>query len=619
MKKCICSHYSKFLWLVFLFLNLSIDSFSQENKWVLSIHQQNGITLLVDSFTVPAQKELIFTKTVKDYNVSFILQPKADFYTFSASLTSQKEVLPAYLSLSKHYRNGELPYNFDGLVRHSNVYRQSPHEPNDYHFKGLSKQPIPMFAIYDKRGFDVAICNSPVFYDNYTTQTFDLQKKEIGISSGDNGYVFQDNIFKLKIDTSSVKQKGQCKIEPHYFEIKDKDSHVFEGVLVRLNNLDSNKLRRAVNLIVSKNWSKGTVSDLFGSSFFSTAYMNLRVNETKKSKYWVVPAIEYANKQYSRDAFWISMVLPENFAAQCYENEAYNDKTFGGAERPLFTIIWAYKTLQKGGQIDTARVRRILEVTEKHVVDGYYSGYIKGTVGGGWQGWADNLSFEKEDAISNNQGLFVVALMCAEKMGIKSKTPVSLALANYQQLFNAKTNAFPLSKQKDTVLAVDALMGDLLAQVILGKTLVSDQFALAHFETMKAKAKTVNGFKVFCNADGSYLNLEQYRCKSFESAIEKVIDGEYQMGGSWYLYDMLMLMDAHIHGAKDAEDLMIWRTKIEFAKGNTTHEFINTVTGKPFKPNMGWNAGVFGVWSALMKQGKATNKFFKAIDNYLEK
>ena len=275
--------------------------------------------------------------------------------------------------------------------------------------------------------------------------------------------------------------------------------------------------------------------------------------------------------------------------------------------------------MQKGGQIDTARVRRILEVTEKHVVDGYYSGYIKGTVGGGWQGWADILSFEKEDAISNNQGLFVVALMCAEKMGIKSKTPVSLALANYQQLFNAKTNAFPLSKQKDTVLAVDALMGDLLAQVILGKTLVSDQFALAHFETMKARAKTVNGFKVFCNADGSYLNLEQYRCKSFESAIEKVIDGEYQMGGSWYLYDMLMLMDAHIHGAKDAEDLMIWRTKIEFAKGNTTHEFINTVTGKPFKPNMGWNAGVFGVWSALMKQGKATNKFFRAIDNYLEK
>jgi len=619
MKKCVINYFIKLLSTSFLLLNLSVHSFSQKGKWILTIHQQDGNTLVVDSFSVSDNKTIAFTKSVLDYKVSLNLQPKEDFYTFSATITSSKAVMPAYLSISKKYNNGEVPYNFDGIVRQSNIYRQSPHEPNDYHFKGLSKQPIPMLAIYDKMGFEVAISNSPVFYDNYTTQTFDLQKKVIAISAGDNGNIFQDNSFKPKIDTATIKQKGQFRIEPHYFDIKEKDTHPFEGIIGRFNHLDPTKLRRAVNLIVSKNWSNGKVTDLFGSSFFSTAYMNLRVNETGKSKYWVVPAIEYANKQYTRDAFWISMILPDSFAAYCYENEAFNDKIFTGAERPLFTIIWAYKTLQKGGKVDTARVRRILDITESHAKNGYYSGYVKGTAGGGWQGWADNLAFEKEDAISNNQGLFVVALMCAEQMGIHPKTPISLALSNYQHLFNAKINSFPISKQKDTVLSVDALMGDLLSQVILGKTLVSKQDALAHYETMKAKAMCVNGFKDFCNADGSYLMLEQYRCKSFESAIEKVIDGEYQMGGSWYLYDMLMLMDAHIHGAKDAEDLMIWRTKLEFAKGNTTHEFINTVSGKPFKPNMGWNAGVYGIWFELMKQGKATNRFFKAIDDYLVK
>ena len=619
MKKCISTHFFKPLLLVFLLLNLSIHSFSQENKWVLSIHKQDGNILVVDSFSINTNKKVFFTKTIQDYRVSLSVQPKSDFYTFSATLTSDKDVLPAYLSLSKQYKDDEIPYNFDGLVRRSNIFRQSPHEPNDYHLKGLSKQPVPMLAVYDKKGFDVAICNSPVFYDNYTTQTFDLKNKEIRLSSGDNGYIFQENSFVLKKDSFGIKQKGQFRIEPHYFEVKNVDAHVFEGIIGRFNHLEPTKLRRAVNLIVSKNWSNGNVTDLFGSSFFSTAYMNLRVNETGKSKYWVVPAIEYANKQYTRDAFWISMILPDSFAAYSYENEAFNDKTFSGAERPLFTIIWAYKTMQKGGKVDTARVRRILNITENHVQNGYYSGYAKGSVGGGWQGWADNLAFETDDAISNNQGLFVVALMCAEKMGIKTKTPISLALSNYQHLFNTKINAFSLSKQKDTVLAVDALMGDLLAQVILGKTLVSKSDALAHYETMKTKAKTINGFKDFCNTDGSFLKLEQYRCKSFESAIEKVDDGEYQMGGSWYLYDMLMLMDAHIQGATDAEDLMIWRTKLEFEKGNTTHEFINTVSGKPFKPNMGWNAGVFGIWSELMKQGKATNRFFKAIDAYLEK
>lgn len=88
----------------------------------------------------------------------------------------------------------------------------------------------------------------------------------------------------------------------------------------------------------------------------------------------------------------------------------------------------------------------------------------------------------------------------------------------------------------------------------------------------------------------------------------------YQFGGSWYLYDMQMLLDAYLAGATDAEHLMIWRTKLEFEKGNTKHEYINTTTGEPHKPNMGWNAGVYGLWNELIKQGKATNRFFKEVD-----
>jgi hypothetical protein len=78
---------------------------------------------------------------------------------------------------------------------------------------------------------------------------------------------------------------------------------------------------------------------------------------------------------------------------------------------------------------------------------------------------------------------------------------------------------------------------------------------------------------------------------------------------------MQMLMAAHLHGASDAEDEMIWRTKLEFANGGTTHEYINTVTGEAFKPNMGWNAGTYGMWRRLIQKGKATNRFFREIDS----
>ena len=80
-----------------------------------------------------------------------------------------------------------------------------------------------------------------------------------------------------------------------------------------------------------------------------------------------------------------------------------------------------------------------------------------------------------------------------------------------------------------------------------------------------------------------------------------------------------MLMDAYLHGAKDAEDLMIWRTKLEFSNGGTTHEYIDTVSGQSYKPNMGWNSAVYGLWSEIVKKGKANGRFFSEIDSLRSK
>ena len=342
--------------------------------------------------------------------------------------------------------------------------------------------------------------------------------------------------------------------------------------------------------------------------------MNLRVNETQSSRYWVVPAIDYSNKQYSRDAFWISMILPPAFSQSCFEHELAFDKEFIGAEKQLFAIIWAYRNYLQGFAVDTVRLAKLLRIVESRVYNGFYSGFDeRARVIGSWQGWADLVAFNPQDAISSNQGLLATALYCAQRMGMKPEVSAELALKNYRNMFKPEIGGFAMSYQKDTILAVDALKGDLLARLFLGKSLLSDKEVITHYQTMKRVAKTKFGYKVFCKPDGSFLDENQYHAAKYRSLLGTFSDGDYQRGGSWYLYDMLMLMDAYLAGAKDAEDELIWRTRLEFETGNTTHEYINTVTGLPHKANMGWNAAVYVLWREVIKNGKATNWFFDAF------
>jgi hypothetical protein len=476
---------------------------------------------------------------------------------------------------------------------------------------------VPLVGVLTLTGMEVAVCDTPAHFENYTTQTFNLHTRQAVLSSGDSGLVW--NADKAALEPAPADPQSAANgphIAPCYFSLDAGKEHAMEAILMKFPKAELSAFRQQVNQEIGQYWSKGNVVDLLGTSYFATAYMNLRVNETGQSRYWVIPAIEYSNKQYSRDAFWISMVLPPEYSQFCFENEAASDKEFTGAERQLFTLVWAYRNYINGFAIDKDRVERILRLVEAHAPGGYYSGFTPRVRKiGCWQGWADDVAFDRDDAISNNQGLFVVALMCAEAMGIAPKISIEQALGNYRNLFNASLGAYPMSLKRTDTLAVDPLMGDLLAQVYLGKKLLPSEHVLAHYQTLKEKAKTANGFKVFCAADGSYLRRDQYNSKEFTSAIEGATPGSYQCGGSWYLYDMQMLMDGHLHGAPDAEDLMIWRTKLEFSNGGTTHEYIDTVTGKAFKPNMGWNAGTYGLWKQIIKQGHATDRFFHEIDH----
>ncbi len=506
--------------------------------------------------------------------------------------------------------------NFNGPVRESNVFRQSPHNPLNHHFSTQNMQAMPLVAVENASTMEVAICDTPAHFDNCTTQTYDLQQRSVALSSGDESIAW--NSLEHKFQATSGHRSGTpdqwAPIAAHYFPVGPGQEHRMEAILLSVPKDPHRELPLLANQVVAQHWSQGKIDDLLGATFFSTAYMNLRINETGHSKYWVVPAIEYSNKQYSRDSFWISMVLPPEYSQSCFENETANDTLFTGAERQLFTLLWAYRSSQSSNKIDKQRIERILRIVEAHAPNGYYRGFMETPANPGcFQGWADLVAFDSDDTVANNQGLFAVALLGMNALGIETRIKAEDAVAHYRNLFNPAIQAYPISLKRKEIAAVDPLMGELLAQVYLRRALLPAQHVLAHYETLK-KGKTDYGFKIFCAPDGAFLRGDQYRCADFQSPLSSRADGNYQRGGSWYLYDMQMLMAAYLHGGKDAEDLMIWRTKLELVRGGTTHEFIDTANGEASKPNMGWNAAVYGIWSELIRQGRASDRFFREID-----
>ena len=564
----------------------------EDTRWIFQLEPEGGQISEIGQFTsIPSSKTNII-REVGGIRVTVQIEPQGSLVSFKME-ASAESTQHCILSLKSVSQSAGL-YSYSQKEQVRQVLRQSPHDPANHDLAGLRQQAVPMFAWKSGDGFIVAVNDTPAIYDNFTSQTLDPTLGAAILASGDSGEI------------TGIPPKRDM-IKRFYPQLVKGHNLGFNGILFKSTAMDIKELRRDVLLAIAKRWG-GNVNDRLGATAFASNYMLVRRNETGRSRYWVVAGLEYSNKAYTRDSFWQSMVLPVEYASQCYLDQALAQPT--GAERLLFCLIWAYRNQIEGQEVNLVSVRNTLEYIETHSRDGwYYSSNDK--THKNFQSWYDLVAFDEEDVITYNQGLYAVALLSAEALGLKPVTRSAVAIKNYQSMFNTNGGYFPLSRKKK-LLAMDPLVGDLLAQVFFQQMLLTDESVRSHFTQVMAHAKTDYGFKVTCLPDGSYAPIEAYCAKEFKVNFSK--RGDYQWGGSWTLYDMLCLIDCHLHGSPGALDALIWRGTLDFRIGGTYFEHINTITGQPNKANQGWNAAIYAIWRRLMEQGKVDNSLINAIN-----
>jgi len=604
------------LFLAFIFNNCSNNT-DNIVSWTLVVKQAGKPDIEVCKLPDRLTEAFSYKKVVKGVRVLFTLEPNDGYTIFKATANSTVDT-KIYFALKGKYPGEFIPFNFNEEVKRSEIYRQSPHDVDAWIVKDIAEQAVPMVALKSDSEFIVALNGSPALYDNFTSQAFYPEKKTVELSSGDNGETpgLKPDSSELDIayNTDKTQKMAPGKILAMYHPVNKNTSHVFEGIIFTCKGSNINDLRKNVNQLAAKHFSGGKVTDYFGALSFTTAYMNLRVNETGKSKFWVVPSVEYGNTQYCRDAFWISTMLDPAYSAECLKSELSEVNTY--AEYPLMAVLWAYRSFKEGRKVEMDKVQDYLNSIETRVRNNCFYSYTEKDGRLDFQYWGDVIAFDKDDVVTYNQGLLALVLSAAEEMKLKIKSDPGKALQEYQNMFNAELGFYPISRKKNTILGPDPLVPDLISQIYFNRKMLDSKTVEQHFNKIIKNSKTNYGYKVVSQPNGDFLTPEMYDVKNYVSQVnrEKMPDGRYFKGGSYFLYDNLFLIDAYLHGIKEAEAELIWRISLDFKIGATTYECLNTVNGEPWKPNMGWNVAIYSFWRKLVDEGKADNKLFEAID-----
>lgn len=330
----------------------------------------------------------------------------------------------------------------------------------------------------------------------------------------------------------------------------------------------------------------------------STAYwLRLTTDAGAKS---VTPASHYAPGTWMRDSFWTTMGLHGSSLEGRTEAEILHHYTeaipLSGANAgqvPLITglpgaccpfldesgLLYLIRMYRDGdvlgldGTKDLDAARAVLQFVRSRQVDG---GRFVTAAPQPFNGqpfspdsWLDGYGYPDGAVNAYDQGLYVVALMSARRLGLDvSEDEIAAAREQYRALYDPALGYVRWLSTK-TYKAPDVLVGEALSLYLFDEPLLSDD-AVRH--TLAAQAWTPYGMKDLATADGGYVPAGEF-LNTTNGGLREEPGGWYQNGGSWFLYEYLAEYAAVRHGDERAPVAMARSVAAELAATPMLKEF----------------------------------------------
>ena len=320
---------------------------------------------------------------------------------------------------------------------------------------------------------------------------------------------------------------------------------------------------------------------------------------------WLRPSPDYLDGNWLRDAFWTTSALGTRIGWRALEHFGSQLSPAGQAptrlgpdglgnqyfddESTLLYFLWAYRD---GGQ-SPGRLAKSWGWVRRHVTAGGYW-----TPAGGFRTWHDSFVFPTDDVSAYNQGLYAAAALAAARLGLADAAEAEAAVGFYRYLYRPGLGYLPFSL-KFAYRDASALVGEVLARSLLGRSLLDDAAVLA---TVEHLPRAGPGFRVLTAPDGAYLPLAAFT--------PNFLPGVYQNGGSWLLYDVLAWQAAALAGSAPAKAAGRERLAFEVARGSLYEYWTTSDAGllRGERRDYAWNAyacpalGVAGVPSKVREQ-----------------
>jgi hypothetical protein len=310
--------------------------------------------------------------------------------------------------------------------------------------------------------------------------------------------------------------------------------------------------------------SSGTAAD-FGVISRVTAYW-AREGTTSGSKS-LVPSSYYGPSTYMRDSFWTALALEgTQFGASTETNvmDAFTDAvpttgsdaghvpdTESGPYYPdesgLYYLIRMENDVnQLHLSVENLSVAKlVLEYIENNQVsDGAFETAAPANYGNGFDispdSWLDGYLYPAGQVDAYDQGLYVVALEAAQRLGLGvTSAQISQADAVYRSLYDPQLG-YVRWLTGTTYKSPDVLAGDALSLYLFDQPLLPASEVVS---TLKAQVVTPNGTMDLATSDDGYVPADQFLTlqTNAQGQVEGVGEpaGWYQNGGSWFLWTYL--------------------------------------------------------------------------------